>query len=192
MHQEVEGVLSPLIRDIRLKKVAREIEPGKVVLDLACGNLSLARHLPSGSRYFGVDRLQARQAHSQQNFLNADLLDLDTPNQIERWMGQKADVITSIAFLEHIKNPEIFVSTYKSLLVPGGKFIGTTPHPRGRHLHDQLARIYLCSRSGAEEHEDFLTRRDLEECAKAVGGTLSVYRQFLAGLNQLFVFSLPG
>jgi hypothetical protein len=107
-------------------------------------------------------------------------------------MGQKAGVITSIAFLEYIKNPENFVSTYKCPRVPGGQFIGTTRHPRGRHLHDQLARIYLSSRSGAKEHEDFLTRRGLEECAKAVGGTLSVHRQFLVGLNQLFVFSLPG
>ena len=106
-------------------------------------------------------------------------------------MGQKADIITSIAFLEHIKNPETFVSKYKELLVPGGKFIGTTPHPRGRHLHDRLVRLYLCNRSGAEEHENFLSRDDLEACVRAAGGALFKYRQFLGGLNQMFAFSFP-
>jgi 2-polyprenyl-3-methyl-5-hydroxy-6-metoxy-1,4-benzoquinol methylase len=195
MHQEVEGVLSPIIRDIRLKNVAREIGAGKVVLDLACGNLFLERHLPANTRYFGVDRIEANRGgdiRAGSGFLNADLLASETPDAIESWMGRKADIITSIAFLEHIKRPEIFVTKYKSLLVPGGKFLGTTPHPRGRHLHDRLARMYLCSRSGADEHEDFLSRHDLEACASAAGGKLTVYRQFLMGLNQLFVFSFPG
>jgi 2-polyprenyl-3-methyl-5-hydroxy-6-metoxy-1,4-benzoquinol methylase len=191
VHQETEGLLSPIIRDIRLKQVAQRIRRNETVLDLACGNLYLARHLAREHRYLGVDRTPAGPENSGYDFLLADLADADTPARLESLIQGKVDVITCAAFLEHITNPTEFLNRYRSLLRPGGRLIGTTPHPRGKTLHNSLAQLYLCSRSGAAEHEDFLSKDDLERIAVASGGKLTEYQQFLFGLNQIFVFEYP-
>lgn len=187
VHQETEGLVSPIIRDLRLRRIAARIAPGSRVLDLACGNGYLRRHLPDGCTYFGVDRL-IPDAGGAFSFLEADLMDPGTAPAIKAWMGEPADFIVCAAFLEHLSQPAELVLRMAPVLKEDGALVGTTPHPRGRNLHDSLARLYLCSRSGAAEHEAFLDRLDLANVAEASGGELMYYRQFLFGLNQLFEF----
>ena len=197
MNQEVQGLLSPWIRNLRLRCVGSKIEPGTVVLDLACGAGSLSKHIPSSCRYFGVDRIPFKEVGladmpANCQLLNAELGDPNTPARILDWIGTRPQVITMLAFLEHLKDPAAVIQTYSSLLAPGGRLLGTTPHPIGRRLHDSLARIYLCSRDGADEHESFLGRGDLERVARSAGGSLTGYSRFLFGLNQFFEFRFPG
>lgn len=197
--QETEGLLSPWIRNIRLKKVASQIKPGSSLLDLGCGLGFLADFLPATCDYYGVDRLpferkwepgdlESVKGSRQRNFFNEDLLSESAVERIQAWLPGKVDYIAVIAFLEHLKKPARLLKGYMPLLNSGGCIVGTTPHPRGRKVHDTLARMYLCSRAGAEEHEDFLGRAELKEVGKEVGAELIACPQFLWGLNQLFVF----
>lgn len=197
-NQETQGLLSPWIRDRRLREVARRIEPDSVVLDLACGAGALSYLLPKGCSYFGVDRIpragtcwQNPGTGGRMQFMQVDLSDDGSPQAIAAWMGARADVITMAAFLEHIKDPASFVSRYMPLLKRGGRIVGTTPHPRGRWVHDALASIGVCSKDGAEEHELFLGRPELVAVADACGAQLSHYQVFLLGLNQAFEFAFP-
>jgi len=195
-NQETQGLLSPWIRNVRLRRVAREIPPGTRVLDLACGAGSLAQHLSAECQYFGVDRIRftstaKTNAPSNCRLLEADLADADTPTRIADWMNTPPQCITMLAFLEHLKDPASVVRKYATLLAPGGRILGTTPHPIGRRLHDSLARIYLCSADGAEEHEAFLGRDELTALASAVGAKLTKYDRFLYGLNQFFELTFP-
>ena len=80
---------------------------------------------------------------------------------------------------------------YSRLLAKNGKFIGTTPHPRGRSIHQFVSSMYFCSRHGAEEHEQFLGREEIENIAVNSGGAISFCHQFLFGLNQIFVIEYP-
>ncbi|MBZ0110961.1 MAG: class I SAM-dependent methyltransferase [Thermoanaerobaculia bacterium] len=185
-HQETEGVLSPWVRDLRLKRVAALIPPGSTVLDFACGDGFLRQHLPPGCTYLGIDRVAPTTVTPFHRFLSLDLQSEGATEQIAEWLDEPPGIITSIAFLEHISDPGAFLTDFRSLLDRQGRWLGTTPHPRGRRLHDSLSRLYLCSRSGAQEHEDFLDRSDLERIAIASGGTLSRHETFLFGLNQLF------
>jgi 2-polyprenyl-3-methyl-5-hydroxy-6-metoxy-1,4-benzoquinol methylase len=185
-HQETEGVLSPWVRDLRLKRVAACIPEGATVLDLACGDGFLRQHLPPGCTYLGVDRVAPTSVNAFHRFLCLDLQSDGAIDSIGAWLDEPPGIITSIAFLEHIADPGAFLAGFRRLLDRPGHWVGTTPHPRGRRLHDSLSRLYLCSRSGALEHEEFLNRSDLERMASASGGTLSRYRSFLFGLNQLF------
>lgn len=189
--QETEGLLSPLIRDIRLKKVASYIKEHSTVLDVACGSGYMSKFLPLGCKYYGVDKILASTTKNSTDFIALDLLDDGSLALLREWLPQKPDYITCIAFLEHITNPAEFVSRYRMLLTKNGKLIGTSPHPRGRLIHESLARVHLCSRHGAEEHKDFLRKEDIEEIALTSGGRLSIYEQFLVGLNQLFVIEYP-
>jgi len=190
-HQDTEGFLSPYIRDIRLKAVSAYIKPDSIVLDLACGQGYLSGFLPSGCKYYGVDRVSPSSTTNFTDFISMDLMADDSTRCLEEWLPQKPDYITCIAFLEHITHPESFLKKYRTLLVGKGKIIGTTPHPRGRLMHDSLSRIYLCSRHGAEEHETFLGKEEIKKTAVASSGTLSKYGQFLFGLNQVFVIEYP-
>ena len=191
MHQETEGLLSPWIRDIRLKKVAQCIPNHTVVLDLACGNGYLSQFLPAGCKYYGVDRLEPSAHDPFTDFKILDLSKNSTFKELELWLPEKPNVITCIAFLEHISDPAAFLKNAQQLLNERGKIIGTTPHPRGRLVHDTLAKLHICSQSGADEHETFLGKKDLNEMALGANGGLTQYSPFLFGLNQLFTVEFP-
>ncbi|MGF1527817.1 MAG: class I SAM-dependent methyltransferase [Candidatus Competibacterales bacterium] len=191
IHQETEGLLSPVLRDIRLRQVSFHIEESSTILDMACVAGYLSRFLPVGCRYYGVDRVPASNTNEFTSFLHLDVLANGSFERIRDWLPQSPDYVTCIAFLEHIENPAEFVEKCSRLLASNGKFIGTTPHPRGRIVHDLLSRVHLCSRQGAEEHERFLGKEDIERIARTSKGSLSRYSQFLLSLNQLFVIEYP-
>jgi 2-polyprenyl-3-methyl-5-hydroxy-6-metoxy-1,4-benzoquinol methylase len=188
-NQETEGLLSPLIRSVRFKKTAALIEPNSMVLDLACGGGFLRKYLPPGCSYFGVDRIPPSDLKNFDGFLLRELMVPNLWEELQSWLPQPADVITMLAFVEHIKAPEKMLANLKKVLKEDGQVILTTPHPIGRKIHDCLARIRLCSSSAAAEHESFLGRRELENIAQRAGFEVSGYHRFLAGLNQVFAIS---
>ncbi|MCA9212929.1 MAG: methyltransferase domain-containing protein [Planctomycetales bacterium] len=193
-NQEVQGLLSPYIRNQRLRQVASLIGENDVVLDLACGGGYLGKFLPEQTEYFGVDRIPfgsrgCAETKDAAHFLTVDLLDDDAPRQISEWLPKPPTCITMIAFLEHITEPAAFVETFSKLLASGGRIIGTTPHPVGRKLHDFLSKIRICSPDGADEHEEFLGKSALNQISASSELKMSDYKRFLFGLNQLFVYT---
>ncbi len=195
-NQEGQGLLSPWLRDQRLKVVARRIPARSTVLDLACGTGALRNVLAADCAYYGVDRipLSGLAWSTTPNgvkpcFTCVDLASAKAPDTIAAAMSIRPDVITMIAFMEHLREPAKLVSRYISLLPPGGRLIGTTPHPRGRWVHDALASVGICSKDGAEEHEQFLGKVELAEIARQSGAEMTHYQVFLMGLNQAFEFT---
>ncbi|MEO0797002.1 MAG: class I SAM-dependent methyltransferase [Verrucomicrobiota bacterium] len=185
--QETEGLLSPWIASIRLRAAADQITQGSVVLDLACGSGRLREFLKADCTYLGVDRQPPPSEAASMEFLNQDLSQADAFERIQEWLPHPPTVVTMLAFIEHVTEPIHFLKAAKGLLPKGGSVILTTPHPIGRKLHDSLASVYLCSRSGAAEHEDFLDENDLRTLAEDAGFADISYQRFLGGLNQLAV-----
>ena len=172
---------------MRLKLVASYVKEKSTILDLACGGGYLSSFLPTGCKYYGVDRVPSGEKCNFSDFLTLDLLEEGSVTRIRQWLPVKPHYITCIAFLEHIANPARVVSQYSSLLDKGGRIIGTTPHPSGRLMHDFLSKVSLCSAGGTDEHETFLGKKEIEALASRSNGTLTTYKRFLFGLNQLFV-----
>jgi len=195
--QDREGIASPFLRNLRIKAVAPWIAPRETVLDIGCGAGYLADFLSTDAIYYGVDKTPFWQGRGKedksvnQNFIIADLENPSSFAEVGKKIGVKADVIVLAAFLEHIPNPNTFLADAMSLLKPGGRFIGTTPHPIGREMHDLLAKLGIASRAAAEEHHQFLDKKELAAVSDAIGGELTHYKRFLFGLNQLFVISFP-
>ncbi len=186
MNQETEGLLSPWIRNIRLKAVAKHVPEGAVVLDLACGGGYLKRFLPSGCQYFGVDWVDPPVGAAFDGFLKLDLASSDAIERICAFLpGHKASVITMVAFIEHVESPPLMLQKVLPIMSSDAMLLLTTPHPIGRKLHEVLATFGLCSRVGAEEHKAFLARRDLEGILGQSAFELKAYERFLFGLNQL-------
>lgn len=187
VHHETEGLLSPWIRDLRLKQVARAVPDGARILDLACGAGFLRNHLPAHCKYFGVDVLTPPQPERFDAYVQTDLSRPAWTDAVRAELPEQPTVLTAIAFLEHLSEPATFLQQCRSLLPDGqGLMLGTTPHPRGRKIHELLASVGICSRHGADDHEDFLGHRELSEAAAQAGGQLIDYGIFLAGLNQRF------
>jgi len=184
-NQETEGLFSPLLRSVRLRKAARLILPGSLVLDIACGGGDLKEFLPPGCRYFGVDRIIPPPTANFDVFLAGDVMSPEFLGKLKPWLPGRADVITMLAFIEHIEFPGTILHALAEVLAENGRIILTTPHPSGRSLHDRLARFGLCSSSAAEEHEQFFDRSDLEKIARQAGFFTVNYQRFLFGLNQI-------
>jgi 2-polyprenyl-3-methyl-5-hydroxy-6-metoxy-1,4-benzoquinol methylase len=187
-YQETEGLLSSRIRNIRLTEVASSILENSSVLDLGCGSGQLRLHLPGSCKYYGIDRVTPSHSPTPSSkFINLDLFADDAITQLREQVATPVDYITCIAFLEHIAHPAEFLAKFSPLLRKKGRLVGTTPHPRGRIVHDTLAKVGLLSRSAAEEHETFLGEKELLEAGSQSGGKLIVYKTFLFKLNQLFI-----
>lgn len=189
IHQEKQGLLSPFLRRRRHAVLAPLVGPGDRVMDLACGSGLLRAALPPGAAYLGVDVLPPPPGAFPDGalFLRQDLLAPDAFDRIRERLPQPPTVIVMAAFLEHVRDPAAILAAAAALLAPGGRIIGTTPAPAGRGLHDTLARLGLCSRDGADQHETFLDRAMLGDAAARAGLRLTRHRGFLLGLNQLFV-----
>lgn len=187
MEQETQGLLSPLARDIRLRRVASCIAAGSVVLDLGCGAGRLAELLPPGCTYLGIDRVAPDDTRQFADFIALDLNDPDSFAAAHRWIDVRPDYLTCAAMLEHVTDPGGLIRQFSRLLTRGGSLVATTAHPRARLVHDSLARLYLCSRCAAAEHETFLGPARIRDIATSSHGRLVAYRTFLWRLNQLFV-----
>lgn len=172
------------------------------VLDLGCGAGYLSGKTPSSIHYTGVDLIELSDPESPLSnritegtgtFIVADIFSKSGLDLIENHLSQnpvEVDCITSLAVLEHLADPSGFIRSISRFLRRGTSIIGTTPHPRGRSLHDGFAKLGICSAEGAEDHEKFLGYNDLKSMSEECNLDLVLYRQFLAGLNQLFVLSV--
>ena len=191
---QMTGLLSPLLERARNRRAAALIRDGESVLDIGCGRASLLLTLyESGKRsvrYFGVDRLAEcveanQQDHPEHRFCEADLTqdaDLD--------LGEQFDVITMIAVIEHLPNPEAVLQRLRKQLNTDGRLIITTPRRGAEKLHALGARIGFCSREACEEHVDvFPDQAFFLEKQDSCGLRLDHYERFLLGLNQLAVLS---
>jgi 2-polyprenyl-3-methyl-5-hydroxy-6-metoxy-1,4-benzoquinol methylase len=185
--QETQGLLSPVVRDIRLRRIARCIEPGSTVLDLGCGAGYLGAWLPPRCRYVGIDRALPPRLERFADFLRLDLNADDAAEAVRSWLPAPPRCITCAAVLEHVDSPLQLLRNFSRLLASGGRFVGTTAHPWARPIHTCLAGLGVCSREGAAEHHAFLDYARLHQLAADSGGRLVEYNTFLLRLNQLFV-----
>jgi|SRR5208282_10216 len=101
---------------------------GKRVLDAACGvGIGTSFLLKAGARScVGVDISQEAVAFGSQHypgptFLLGDVQDMPLDNE-------SIDVVVSFETMEHVSDPSRFVSECHRVLVPGGLFVGSTPH----------------------------------------------------------------
>ena len=185
--QETQGLLSPALGDIRLRRIAEQVEPGSTVLDLGCGAGYLAEFLPAGCTYAGIDRVMPPRIDRFAGFL---ILDLNAPSAVDAardWLRVRPRYLTCAAVMEHFDSPLDLVRGFGELIEPGGCLVGTTAHPRAERIHAWLARIGVCSSDAATEHHSFLDYRRIQQLAEASGGRLVEYKTFLLRLNQLFV-----
>lgn len=184
------GKLSAFLERARWEQIAPLVRSGDHVLDLACNEGGLLNYLPKDVHYTGVDISEVAIRRARARFPNQTFQILDIASPSVAVLGtEKFDVITMLAFLEHVDDPGDVLARYAPYLKPDGQIAITTPAPYGRLIHDWGAKIGLFSKQGAEEHKDFLNHATLQAIADKARLELKTYRHFLFGFNQLACFA---
>ncbi|MBI2743303.1 MAG: class I SAM-dependent methyltransferase [Chlamydiales bacterium] len=100
------------------------------LLDLACGQGVLSRHLPRGTGYLGVDAspslIQAAERQKQEASHHFKVADLKLPLSIKERDFSHATIILA---LQNIAEPQMVLKNAASLLKKGGRFILVLSHP---------------------------------------------------------------
>jgi SAM-dependent methyltransferase len=164
------------------------VPDGARVLDVGCGLTDLPGRLPE---YTGCDRDPDVLAAQRERFPKSDFFEWDIARSAAPAALQaKAPFggILLLAVLEHVADPPAVLSRLSPLLSPGGRLIATTPHPIGRWPLEAGAALGLLSSHARDEHENLLSREDLEAAGRAAGLPSISYGRFLLGMNQLAVF----
>jgi ubiquinone/menaquinone biosynthesis C-methylase UbiE len=106
------------------------LAPGAKVADLACGQGVLARNLPQGVAYVGIDAspsliksAERNKHHSNQRFLTADLT---KPLPLKEDDFSHATIILA---LQNISEPQTVLQNASRLLSKGGKLLIVLSHP---------------------------------------------------------------
>jgi 2-polyprenyl-3-methyl-5-hydroxy-6-metoxy-1,4-benzoquinol methylase len=179
MADQISGILSPWLRQRRLRMALPHVKG--YCLDMGCGVGVASLHF-SPTAYLGVDideesiRL-ARLCYPSHRFLTA------VPEP------ERFDSILLLAVIEHLANPQHFLTDLRSVLVPGGRIVITTPHPAAKWIHEAGARLGLFSQHAAEQHQDFIDKRTMLRMADTAGLRVLHAASFLLGVNQLFVLA---
>ena len=155
------------------------------VVDFGCGVGALAEHI-SCDRYVGVDKDSeiidiARKSYPSHTFY--------TLEEFEESRG-KFDTVVALAVIEHVDSVQDFMAQLKSLLMPKGIIVITTPHKSSRFIYRVGARLGLFSRAAEQEHKALFDARAMAGIAGEAGLELVEYRRFLFLLNQLIVLAL--
>jgi SAM-dependent methyltransferase len=149
-----------LTRALRTAAALSYIPAAARHLDIGCGDGHLLRRSPCRER-IGIDRL-----------MGEDAADLAFPDG-------HFDVVSMLAVIEHIAEPEPVMAEVARVLRPQGLFVLTTP----RRAAERLIRLYV--RDIDEEHE---TYHDLASITALAAGRFRVsgHHTFVFGLNQAF------
>ena len=177
-NQADDGYFSPWLQKVRTNMATPYLNGS--ILDIGCGNGYLAQFC-SPERYHGyeIDPVSINSAikkFPQYRF---------SPKKPE----SKFDTIVLLAVIEHIANPEAFVSSILENLKNTGRVIITTPHPSLEWVHFLGAKAGLFSFHADEEHEQLFTRKKMTLLAEKTGLKVIYRKRFLFGANQIFILN---
>ena len=182
MNDNLDGFLSPFLRRQRMKAAAPFIR-GRV-LDFGCG-VGLVCDTVDATQYAGVDidaRIieVARSRNPKGRFY--------TLERMGHLDGELFDTIVGLAIIEHLADPLGFLSDARKRLAPGGKLVLTTPNPALDWAHGLGSRLGVFARESHDEHQSLMNRKQLSDAGSLSGLSMTAFRRFLFGANQLAVF----
>ena len=111
---QITGKLSPFLERIRNNQVAQFVRDGSTLLDLGCGRAALyhalVRKRKTRVNYFGVDRIQSCIDFNRRTFPQCTFFCADVDRLRSEMFTVTFDVVTMVAVLEHVNNPEYVFS----------------------------------------------------------------------------------
>jgi 2-polyprenyl-3-methyl-5-hydroxy-6-metoxy-1,4-benzoquinol methylase len=157
--QGEEPVLEGLFQTLRFQKIDPFIKSESKVLDLGCGykGVFLKKESFKISEGVGYDIIVTNAKISANIKLFSKKLDGNlklSPNHF--------DTVTSLAVIEHLKNPQLMIDQVYRTLKKGGIFVLTTPTPKSKPVLEFLAyKIHIVSEQEIRDHKGYYSQNDL-------------------------------
>jgi len=184
-----ENRIDSIIRVYRTKYVLPHIEFGTTICDIGCGaNPFLLKtindHITKG---IGLDYLVTNSIYNEKIELkNADLSSIPLPIPDTTF-----DVVTMLAVLEHLNNPNAVIQECFRALKPKGKLILTTPSPASKPILETMAKLNFISRQGIADHKHYFSAKEITALLSKDGFTqIKIWHKAL-GLNTVAVAIKP-
>ncbi|MBI4174026.1 MAG: class I SAM-dependent methyltransferase [Candidatus Aenigmarchaeota archaeon] len=170
-------------RVVRNKKVAEHIPESAAMLDVGCGSdfyllQSVGRKIRTGT---GID-IAVRNLKKDNITIRKMKLDDRLP-----FKSGSFDVVTMIAFIEHLDKPKEMISEVRRVLRNGGRLIITTPMGRARPFWEALVKLGLTEEKTTEDHKHYFTPKEIESLLTKNGFKIIVSENFEAGMNYIAV-----
>jgi ubiquinone/menaquinone biosynthesis C-methylase UbiE len=183
--QVTEPFLEKFLCKMRFRKIMHRIPPRSEILDLGCGyNGAFLRSIESIiSSGVGIDI----SVNKNMNDNRIKLLEHDLNHQLPI-PENRFDIITSLANIEHLNNPEkVFGEMYRVLRIGGFLFL-TTPSIYAKHVLEFLSyKLQLISEQEIRDHKNYFNRHILADYCKSVGFHTWYHRYFQMGMNNFLI-----
>jgi len=178
-----ESFLDKIIEGLRTRRILPHIPEKAFVVDLGCGFRGKLLSRLSGriSRGIGYDRAVSDTPSSKNIQLVPAVLDQPLPLPAE-----SADVVTSLAVVEHLERPEIFYEETFRILKSGGVFLFTTPSRLAKPLLELMAfKLKIISQEEIADHKRYYDKKSLAAALIKAGFSSDKIslRSFQFGLN---------
>lgn len=181
-----EPILEPLLRKMRIRRVLPYIRqhPNCRLLDIGCG--WDAKFLKAVEPYIGsgigVDFKAPDIAGGK---IRTERLTLQ--NRLS-YADASFDLVTMLAVLEHLEQPEAILREIHRVLRPGGQLVLTVPSKAARPVLEFLAfRLGVVSRAEIADHKVYYDRESLFLLLPLAGFRMTTHRYFQLGMNNFCV-----
>jgi 2-polyprenyl-3-methyl-5-hydroxy-6-metoxy-1,4-benzoquinol methylase len=155
-------ILDEVFRHLRWQKALKILKKfsGKpIVCDVGCGvNGAFLRKIsPFIAAGFGLDK--------KVNFYknqNIELKTIDLEKEKIPLEEKTIDIVTMLAVLEHLEDPNLILGEIFRILKPKGSLILTTPSLRAKPVLEFLVKLRLINKEDILEHKKYYSPREIE------------------------------
>lgn len=178
----ISGVLSPLIKKIRIKKALKFIKSGDKILDIGAGFGEIIKFLPEGVNYTGIEKNDYLFNFLKESFKDKKFYFGDANEKINK-IEDKFDVILLLSVIEHLENFENFLKTLKEKLKDNGKILIYSPSPFSKFFLNFFSKLGLLSRFAADEHKKIYSLKELKKILIGNGYEIKNEKKIFFGLS---------
>ena len=167
LKDHLNAPIDALIRYFRTKLVIPLIQKNKAICDIGCSdNPFLLKKISANMRKcVGLDQLiQNPVIENNIELRPANLNQIPLPLKNDEF-----DIITLLAVIEHLHNPELIVNECFRALTNGGKIIITTPCTLSKPILEILAKLHIISYEEIFDHKHYFKKSELISVLKKAG-----------------------
>jgi 2-polyprenyl-3-methyl-5-hydroxy-6-metoxy-1,4-benzoquinol methylase len=133
-----------------IQRLCAGLAPGSRVLDVGCGNGSLAREFARmGHRVTGVDMSEGGIEIARRNCPEGRFELLTADREVLANLGEEPfDLVMSVEVIEHLYDPKAFLEGCYLATTSGGMFLCSTPY------HGYVKNLAISLKDGWDRHAD--------------------------------------
>jgi ubiquinone/menaquinone biosynthesis C-methylase UbiE len=177
-----EPFFEKFLCEFRFRKIVKYIPANSKILDVGCGyNGKLLYKIKDKIKAgFGID-ISVNQEHRDDK-ITLIKHNLTQPLPFE---NNSFDVVTSLANLEHLQNPEYSLEEIHRILKPGGLLLLTTPTTFSKPVLEFLSyKLGLISQQEIRDHKQYANKKILANYCKKIGFSSFKHSYFQFWMNN--------